>query len=110
MLYELNHGETAFWESWGAIDENGVRQRCSYNHYAFGSVGHWLYTGVAGLRPLKAGCKAFSVQPLPDSRMTEAHLALQTIYGTVILPDGAEHAVGSGKYAFQCEYCMKEEK
>lgn len=67
--------------------------------------------------------------------MTEAHLTLQTIYGmieeewhienglfhlsitvpvnthcTVILPDGAEHIVGSGKYAFQCKYCMKEEK
>lgn len=130
-LYELNHGATTFWESWGAIDEKGTRQRCSYNHYAFGSVGHWFYTGIAGLNPTEAGYKSFLIKPLPEARMTAADLSLKTVYGrinehwhtdtenetfylmvevpvntrcTVILPDGSSHEIGSGKYSFSCKY------
>ncbi|MBR1623735.1 MAG: family 78 glycoside hydrolase catalytic domain, partial [Pseudobutyrivibrio sp.] len=38
-LYEVEHGATTMWESWGAVLEDGTTSTYSYNHYAFGCVG-----------------------------------------------------------------------
>jgi alpha-L-rhamnosidase len=51
-LYPLRHNATTIWERWdGYTDERGfqVPAMNSFNHYALGSVGEWLYRGVAGL-------------------------------------------------------------
>lgn len=42
-LYEVEHGATTIWESWGAISEDGTVSTYSYNHYAFGCIGEWMY-------------------------------------------------------------------
>ncbi|WP_433185987.1 family 78 glycoside hydrolase catalytic domain [Actinoallomurus sp. CA-150999] len=51
-LYPLRHGATTIWERWdGYTDEDGFQAPAmnSFNHYALGSVGEWLYRGLAGL-------------------------------------------------------------
>ncbi|MFJ2959065.1 family 78 glycoside hydrolase catalytic domain [Streptomyces sp. NPDC087270] len=51
-LFPLRHGATTIWERWdGWTPEGGFRAPAmnSFNHYALGSIGEWLYRGVAGV-------------------------------------------------------------
>jgi len=47
----IRHGATTIWEHWDSWSpDGGIRSGMnSFNHYAFGSVGAWLYTGLGGL-------------------------------------------------------------
>jgi alpha-L-rhamnosidase len=51
-LYPVTQGATTIWERWdGWTDERGFQDPAmnSFNHYAYGSVGEWLYGTLAGL-------------------------------------------------------------
>lgn len=126
-MYEINQGATTIWESWGAI-ENGQPKACSYNHYAFGSVGAWMYANIGGLMETSPGYKTFQVAPKMDARVSSAHTRYESVYGVieidwkreakkftldvtvpvntscqVLLPDGSKKECGSGTYSFCCE-------
>ena len=66
-LYAVNMGATTIWERWnsikpdGTFDESGMN---SLNHYAYGSIGDWMYHKVAGLSQLEPGYKKFQVKPM----------------------------------------------
>jgi alpha-L-rhamnosidase len=52
--FQIEHGATTIWERWdGWTPEKGFQDERmnSFNHYAFGSVGDWLYRYVGGLNP-----------------------------------------------------------
>jgi len=55
----------------------------SFNHYAYGAVGEWLYETVAGIRPDPAqpGYKRIVFQPEPGGGLPWARGALNTRYG-----------------------------
>ncbi|MFN2248696.1 MAG: alpha-L-rhamnosidase C-terminal domain-containing protein [Candidatus Promineifilaceae bacterium] len=57
----------------------------SFNHYAYGAVGDWLYQVVAGLEvdPDAPGYKRILIQPQPDGGLTYARAALVSIYGRI---------------------------
>ena len=69
-LYEVKAGATTIWERWDGLDENGqcpigddgTDTMISYNHYASGAVGDFLYRRVAGIEPLEAGLQALCRQ------------------------------------------------
>lgn len=82
-LYEVEHGATTMWESWGAVLEDGTVSTYSYNHYAFGCVGEWLYREIGGLKAQEAGYKKFRVEPAFDAGLTSASTAQYTPYGLV---------------------------
>lgn len=51
-LYAINKGATTIWEHWDGIKEDGTfwhDDMNSYNHYAYGAIGEWMYRMVAGL-------------------------------------------------------------
>ncbi len=51
-LYPLNQGATTMWERWNSYShENGFgsARMNSFNHYAYGAIGQWLYKDVAGI-------------------------------------------------------------
>lgn len=53
-LYPILNGATTMWERWNSWSkENGFGpvEMNSFNHYAFGAVGQWLYQSVAGIAP-----------------------------------------------------------
>ena len=62
-LYEVRVGATTVWERWDGLDENGecpigddgTDMMISYNHYASGAVGAFLYRRVLGVEPTEAG-------------------------------------------------------
>ena len=136
-LYEVKMGATTIWERWDGLDENGVcpisnnsgtnEVMISYNHYASGAVGDFLYRRVAGIEAIEPGYKTFAVKPLPGGGLTWARVGVQTPYGLVsaawkldggkftvsvrvpvstkcvlTLPDGTAMTYGSGNYEAFC--------
>jgi len=55
----------------------------SFNHYAYGAIGDWMYRVMAGLdtETDAPGYKAIRIQPHPGGGFTEASATLQTLYG-----------------------------
>ena len=49
----IRQGATTMWERWDSwTPEHGFQEEMnSFNHYAFGSVGEWLYGYLGGIRP-----------------------------------------------------------
>ena len=71
-LYEVEHGATTMWESWGAVLEDGTVSTYSYNHYAFGCIGEWLYREIGGLQALEPGYK--KIRFAPDLKLSLIHI------------------------------------
>ncbi len=127
-LYEVEHGATTMWESWGAIGEDGTVSTYSYNHYAFGCVGEWMFREIGGLQALEPGYKKIRVAPSLDCGLTYVTVSEETPYGKaqveweliegqavvhvtipanttaqIHLPGREVETVGSGNYRFTCK-------
>ncbi|MEM6700530.1 MAG: family 78 glycoside hydrolase catalytic domain, partial [Bacteroidota bacterium] len=50
-LYPVTQGATTIWERWDTQKPDGsiIKGMNSFNHYAYGAIGDWLYSHVAGL-------------------------------------------------------------
>jgi alpha-L-rhamnosidase len=50
-LYEVKQGATTVWERWDGRKPDSVPEASmnSFNHYAYGAIGDWMYRVVAGL-------------------------------------------------------------
>ena len=131
-LYAVNMGATTIWERWnsikpdGTFDESGMN---SLNHYAYGSVGDWMYRKVAGLSLLEPGYKKFRIKPMFVKGIEECEAEFESVYGKIaaktsckngkirvhievpantsaiiVLPEKAERLeVGSGIYDYEYE-------
>ncbi|MDO8188263.1 family 78 glycoside hydrolase catalytic domain [Conexibacter sp. JD483] len=67
-------GATTMWERWdGWTAEDGFASpnMNSFNHYAFGAIGEWLFRHAAGLdqQPGSSGWAHLRVRPFPDARL-----------------------------------------
>ncbi len=85
-LYPITMGATTIWERWDGIKPDGSFQDAgmnSFNHYAYGAIGDWLYRVVAGLEvdPEEPGYKHVRIQPQPGGGLSYARGALNTMYG-----------------------------
>ena len=52
-LYPVKMGATTIWERWDGIKPDSTFQTPgmnSFNHYAYGAIGDWMYRVVAGIR------------------------------------------------------------
>ena len=82
-LYPVKQGATTIWERWDSLKPDGSFQdpgMNSFNHYAFGAVGEWMYRVVAGLEidPDEPGYKHVIAQPRPGGGLTSAKVRVQT--------------------------------
>ncbi len=87
-LYSVEHGATTMWEHWDGIREDGSMcgaDMNSYNHYAYGAVGDWLYGTVAGIETdeEKPGFEHIRFVPKTTESLTFAKGSVKTKYGTV---------------------------
>lgn len=85
-FYSINQGATTMWERWNSYshaDGFGDATMNSFNHYAYGAVGQWMYERIAGLAPDPAnpGYKHFYVRPLIPAQLESAAAELETPYG-----------------------------
>lgn len=86
-LYPVTMGATTIWERWDGIRPDSSFQAVtmnSFNHYAYGAIGDWMYRVMAGLdtETDAPGYKGIRIQPHPGGGFTEATASLQTLYGT----------------------------
>lgn len=85
-LYAVRAGATTVWERWdGWTEQGGYGDPAmnSYNHYALGSVGEWLYRSVAGIGLSAAGGRRLELAPSPDPSLSWARASHLCPYGTV---------------------------
>lgn len=87
-LYSIHQGATTIWEHWDGIKADGTfwsDDMNSYNHYAYGSIGEWLYRVVAGLDLDEAqpGYKHIIFRPHADSGLTYAKASHKSAYGLI---------------------------
>jgi len=130
-LYPVTQGATTIWERWDGQKPDGTFQSVgmnSFNHYAYGAIGEWLYTYVSGIQidEQHPGYKHIILAPHPGGGLTNANAEFNSMYGkitsswkieggnfmydvevpanataTVILPNTKEEKeIGSGKYSF----------
>ncbi len=87
-LYPVTQGATTIWERWDGQKPDGTFQNVgmnSFNHYAYGAIGEWLYTYVAGLQidPQSPGYKHFTLAPHPGGELTNAQVKYKSLYGEI---------------------------
>ncbi|MEJ2879842.1 glycoside hydrolase family 78 protein [Pedobacter sp. GR22-6] len=130
-LYPVKMGATTIWERWDGIKPDGSFQTesmNSFNHYAYGAIGDWMYRTMTGIQSDESavGYKKIIIKPQPGGKISHAAAELMTSYGlvksswkienglfkldvvipantqaTVILPDGKTEQSGSGTYHFE---------
>lgn len=132
-LYPITKGATTIWERWDGIKEDGTFQNPgmnSFNHYAYGAIGLWMYGVIAGIRidEARPGYKHILIAPRPGGGLTYARASIDSVYGrvssdwqivsgvlklkvevppnttaTVNLPGGKVEEVGSGSWEFESD-------
>lgn len=88
-LFSVKQGATTIWEHWDGIKQDGSfwsDNMNSFNHYAYGAIGEWLYRYVAGL-DMEKGAVAFNrilFRPdLNNSQISWAEASYESPYGKV---------------------------
>jgi alpha-L-rhamnosidase len=97
-LYQVKRGATTVWESWQAIKPDGRVTKASFNHYAYGCVGDWMYRNIVGIIPTAPGYSEVLIQPLPGSNLGHACGSFHSVYGVIASEwtqqaDGVQHKV-----------------
>jgi alpha-L-rhamnosidase len=130
-LYPVTKGATTIWERWDGIKPDGTFQdpgMNSFNHYAYGAIGMWMYSVVAGIGLDEAhpGYKHILIAPHPGGGLTFARASIDSEYGkvasgwevaggqfklkievppnttaTVKMPSGKSQEIGSGTWEFE---------
>ncbi len=88
-LYPVTKGATTIWERWDGIKPDSTFQNPtmnSFNHYAYGAIGDWMYRVIAGIdiEGDGVGYKKIKIKPVIGGGFTYASASLQTLYGEVV--------------------------
>jgi alpha-L-rhamnosidase len=136
-LYPITQGATTMWERWDAwthdtgFSDTGMN---SFNHYAFGAIGDWMYRTIGGidLDESRPGYKHVIVRPMPGGGLTFARAKLKSMHGaiesawridgdqrlsldviippnttaSIFVPGGAMTEVGPGKHHFESQWSL----
>ena len=84
--YEIENGATTIWERWNSIMPDGSFgdvSMNSFNHYAYGAVGTWMYENIGGIAPLEAGYKKIAIAPTPGGGVTSGEGDFDSVYGRI---------------------------
>ncbi|MFF3485925.1 alpha-L-rhamnosidase [Streptomyces sp. NPDC002701] len=84
--YQIDKGATTMWERWDSIRPDGSFQTPdmnSFNHYAYGSVGEWMYANIAGIAAGRPGYREIVVRPRPGGGVTSARATFTSVHGPV---------------------------
>ena len=130
-LYQVGRGATTVWEHWDGMKPDGTMwnpKMNSFNHYAYGAVGDWMYRTIGGIRldPDVPAYRRTILRPKPEGGITWARHTVETPYGSLsmsweingdilkvqamvppnttaclMLPDG-EKELGAGSWTEEC--------
>jgi alpha-L-rhamnosidase len=85
-LYPVKMGATTIWERWDGQKTDGSFQTPgmnSFNHYAYGAIGDWMYRVMVGLDTEEGavGYKKITIKPHIGKAFTQAAASYITRYG-----------------------------
>ena len=87
-LYQVKAGATTIWEHWDGLKPDGTMwspDMKSFNHYAYGAIGEWLYRVVAGIE-IDEGCPGYKhaiIAPLTGGGLSYAQASYESVYGPI---------------------------
>ncbi|MBQ8145675.1 MAG: family 78 glycoside hydrolase catalytic domain [Clostridia bacterium] len=126
-LYSVKQGATTIWEHWDGKNEKGEfwsKNMNSFNHYAYGSVGGWVYEEACGIHTVeeKPGFEEVLISPIPTDKLDSLSATIETKYGKIqskwyhkdgkvhyfvetpvkstVIIDGKRYIVEKGTYTF----------
>ena len=85
-LFQVKLGATTMWERWdGWTPDKGFQDpgMNSFNHYAFGAVGEYLYENVCGISAGAPGFKKITIRPVIGEGLDWAKCSYESIRGTI---------------------------
>lgn len=105
-LYPIKaHGATTIWERWDSMKPDSTFQdpgMTSFNHYAYGAVGDWMYRTIGGIDTEEfdgAGYKQSVIKPELGGGLSFAKTSLETPYGKI----SSDWRLDSGVFRLQVE-------
>ncbi len=103
-LYPVKQGATTIWERWDGQKPDGSFQNPgmnSFNHYAYGAIGDWMYRVMAGLQidETMPGYKHILIQPQPGGGFTSVKASHETLYG----PASSAWTLKDGRFELSVE-------
>jgi alpha-L-rhamnosidase len=84
--YEVKMGATTMWERWNSINPDGTfgdPGMNSFNHYAYGAVGLWMYENIGGISALEAGYHKSRIAPHVGGGLTSGSGSFDSAYGPI---------------------------
>ncbi|WP_333497571.1 family 78 glycoside hydrolase catalytic domain [Kluyvera sp. CHPC 1.2972] len=98
-LYQVKAGATTIWEHWDGVKPDGTMwspDMNSFNHYAYGAIGEWLYRAAAGINTEEAapGFKRSVLHPIPGGNLQWLKARYASVYGDIGVNWALEPAKG----------------
>jgi alpha-L-rhamnosidase len=85
-LYPVRMGATTIWERWDGEKTDSTFQdegMNSFNHYAYGAIGDWMYRTSAGIDITDPGYKRFRINPCVTKKLEYSRASFESPYGTI---------------------------
>ena len=87
-LYPITKGATTIWEHWDGLKPDGSfwsKDMNSFNHYAYGCIGDWMYEVLAGIDAdaEHPGYRHFVVAPRTTGKLDWAEAEYESSYGKI---------------------------
>jgi alpha-L-rhamnosidase len=83
--FPISIGATTMWERWNSIQPDGTFgpvDMNSFNHYAYGAVGDWMFGNLGGIQMVQPGYQQSRIAPLIGyGGLTYAQCSQQTPFG-----------------------------
>lgn len=83
------------WERWNSIMPDGSFgpvEMNSFNHYAYGVVGDWMFQNIGGLSAIGHGYKRSRIAPASGGNLTQGSGSLKTVYSLLSSRWNADHS------------------
>ncbi len=84
--YHIDNGATTIWERWdGYSADSGFHEDItnSFNQYAFGAVGEWMFSTIAGIDQAERGYKSIIIRPQPGGDLSSAEATYNSPRGMI---------------------------
>jgi alpha-L-rhamnosidase len=84
--YSIKHGATTIWERWdGWTEDRGFQDAAmnSFNHYAYGSCGQWMFAAMAGIDTEKPGFQRIVIRPRIGGEINDVKASYDSIRGRI---------------------------
>jgi alpha-L-rhamnosidase len=86
-LYPVKMGATTIWERWDGQKTDSTFQDAgmnSFNHYAYGAIGDWMYRVSAGIETKTPGYRNLLIQPHVTSKLSSSKASFEGPYGKIV--------------------------